>query len=299
VNRGYGVIGTVRRFADDAARANGVDVRPTGDLEAFADWGALLTGVDSVIHLAARVHVMGETNADALDKYRQANVAVTEKILRASVSAGVRRFVFLSSVKAIGEGGADAYTEHTVARPSDPYGVSKLEAEQVVQAIGSETVIETVILRLPLVYGPGVRANFLRLVKLVDKGLPLPLASVRNRRSMIYIGNLVAAVHACLHHENAAGEIFMVSDGEDFSTPGLIKAIAGSLGRKPPLLPFPSIMLKLAGALAGKGQEAERLLGSLSVDSSKLRDRLAWVPPYTGEQGIAETVAWYRESTSH
>lgn len=296
--RGYGVTGTVRGFGDDPDRPDGVDVHATGDLEAFADWRALLVDVDVVIHLAARVHIMGENSADALDTYRRANVAVTEKLLRASVSAGVRRFVFLSSVKAMGEGGPEVYTETSAAKPTDPYGISKLEAEQVVRSVGRETGIETVILRLPLVYGPGVRANFYRLMRLVDKGIPLPLAGVKNRRSMIYRENLVDALRVCLHHEKAAGETFLVSDGEDVSTPGLIRGISGAMGRKPCLLPFPPALLKMAGMLAGKRQEAERLLGSLSVDISKIRNSLDWVPPYTVQQGIARTVAWYLEAAS-
>ena len=298
-NQGHLVTGTVRKLATDNTLASGVSVTETGDLESFEAWPELLVGVDAVIHLAARVHVMGENSTAALEKYRKANVSVTENLLQASAAAGVRRFVFLSSVKAIGEGGVEAYREDTQPEPSDPYGISKLEAEQAVEAIRKETEIETVILRLPLVYGPHVRANFLRLMKLVDRGFPLPLASVRNSRSMIFIGNLVDALRICLQHEQAAGEIFMVSDGEDFSTPGLIKSIAGAMDRKPRLMACPPMFLKLAGTLFGKGQVAQRILGSLRVDSSKIRSQLDWVPPYSATEGIAETVAWYQASMAN
>lgn len=298
VDKGYQVTGTARALNADDNQMPGLLLRETGDLEIFEDWTDLLQGIDAVIHLAARVHVMGESGAAVRGKYRTANVSVTEKILRAAAAARVRRFVFLSSVKAIGEGTAGAYTESTPAAPDDPYGISKLEAEQAVQTTGKETGIETVILRLPLVYGPGVRANFLRLIRLVEKGLPLPLSAIRNRRSMIYIGNLVDVLKVCLHHEKAAGETFMVSDGDDFSTPGLIREIAAAMEKKPRLLPFPPMFLKLAGAMAGKGPEVNRLLGSLSVDIGKIRERLDWVPPYTATEGINKTVAWYLENES-
>jgi len=296
VNKGFRVTGTIRSLEADHVSTLGLNLHETGDLEYYEKWPELLAGVDAVIHLAARVHVMGAAGAAALESYRQANVTVTEKLLRAATAAGVRRFVFLSSVKAIGEGGVDAYSEDTRPEPTDPYGVSKLEAEQTVQAIGRETGIETVILRLPLVYGPYVRANFLKLMQLVDGGVPLPLASVRNSRSMIFIGNLVDALQVCLQHEQAAGQNFMVSDGEDFSTPGLIRSIAGAMGRKARLLACPPFFLKLVGTMCGKGQVVQRLLGSLSVDSSKIRSQLDWVPPYLTKDGIAETVAWYKSS---
>lgn len=292
-DEGFRVTGAVRGLDTDHIPFSGLHLHETGDLESFDAWPESLAGVDAVIHLAARVHVMGEDGAASLERYRQANVAVTVNLLKAAAAAGVRRFVFLSSVKAIGEGGAEAYGEDTRPEPSDPYGISKLEAEQAVMAIGQKTGIETVILRLPLVYGPHVRANFLRLMKLVDRGFPLPLAGVRNSRSMIFIGNLVDALRVCLQHEQAAGEIFMVSDGEDFSTPGLIRSIAGAMGRKARLMVCPPMLLKLAGTMLGKGRVVQRLLGSLSVDSSKIRSQLDWEPPYTTEEGIAETVAWY------
>jgi nucleoside-diphosphate-sugar epimerase len=299
VDKGYQVTGTARAINADDDQMPGLQLKETGDLETFEDWAALLQGVDAVVHLAARVHVMGESGDTARKKYRNANVTVTEKLLRAAVSAGVRRFVFLSSVKALGEGSRTPYTETSAAEPIDPYGISKLEAEQVVKAVGNETGIETVILRLPLVYGPGVRANFLRLMKMVEKGVPLPLSGVTNRRSMIFLENLVDVLQVCLHHEKAVGKTFMVSDGEDFSTPGLVREISRAMRKKPRLLPFPPLLLRLAGALTGKGQEVDRLLGSLNVDSSKIRNSLDWVPPYTVQQGIAKTVGWYLETISN
>lgn len=296
VEKGYGVTGVVRTLKGEDSLHSGIDFKAVGDLEFFEDWAPLLTGADAVIHLAAKVHVMGADSAKALDEYRRANVVVTEKLLRAAASVGVKRFVFLSSVKALGEGSRTPYTETSAAEPSDPYGVSKLEAEQAVTAGGNETGIETVTLRLPLVYGPGVRANFLRLLKMVEKGVPLPLSGVTNRRSMIFLENLVDVLQVCLHHEKAAGETFMVSDGDDFSTPGLIREIYRAMGKKPRLLPFPPLLLRVAGAMTGKGQEVSRLIGSLSVDTNLIRNQLGWVPPYTAEEGFARTVVWYLAS---
>jgi len=292
---GYRVTGTVRTAKQGCPPyPAGVDLQVTGALETFDDWAPLLKDVDAVIHLAARVHVLGKNGETAPGDYHSVNVAATEKLLRAAAAAGVRRFIFVSSVKAIGEGGAAPYSEKSVAQPADPYGISKLEAEHVVTTVGEETGLETVILRLPLVYGPGVRANFFRLMKLVDRGIPLPLASVANRRSMIYLENLVDVLRVCLYHKRAAGEIFMVSDGEDLSTPGLIMKISDAMHKRARLLRFWPWFLRLAGALTGKGPEVKRLLGSLSVDTNKIRDRLEWIPPCTVEQGIARTVAWYR-----
>jgi len=293
---GYDVTGTIRAASSKAEIVSGANTRAIGDLADFTEWAALLADKDAVIHLAARVHVIGEGEADALASYRLTNVTVTDNLLRAAAEAGVNRFIFLSSVKAIGEGGQAAYREDTLPKPTDPYGISKLEAERRVQAIGNEAGIETVILRLPLVYGPHVKANFLRLMRLVDRGVPLPLASIRNSRSMIFIGNLVDALQVCLQHEQAAGEIFMVSDSQDFSTPGLIRSIAGAMDRKARLMACPPIFLKLAGTLLGKGQVVQRLLGSLRVDSRKIRSQLDWEPPFTAKDGIAETVAWYEAS---
>jgi nucleoside-diphosphate-sugar epimerase len=293
---GYRATGTIRDKKSDGLTIPGVDFQVTGALETFAGWTSLLENVKAVIHLAAKVHVMGEQGQAALAEYRRVNVGPTEALLRAAATAGVRRFIFVSSIKAIGEGGTTPYDEETAAKPTDPYGLSKLEAEQVVTTLGEALGVETVILRLPLVCGPGVRANFLRLMKLVDQGIPLPLDSVTNRRSMIYLGNLVDALRVCLHHKKAAGEIFMVSDGEDLSTPGLIREISGALHRTAYLFRFPVGLLKMAGKLTGMDLEIQRLLGSLYVDTDKIRSKLDWVPPYTVRQGIARTVQWYLAS---
>jgi len=208
----------------------------------------------------------------------------------------VKRLVFLSSVKVNGEGRLNPYTETDEPKPEDPYGVSKHEAEEILRKVAAETGLEVVIIRPPLVYGPGVKANFLRLLRVADCGVTLPLGSINNKRSFVYLGNLVDAIAVCMKHPGAAGQTYLVSDGEDVSTPELIRRVALSLGKPARLLPFPPGMLHLAGRLSGNSDAVERLIGSLQVDSSKLRRELGWHPPFTMEQGLKETAEWYTTS---
>lgn len=273
----------------------GVEAVTIGSIGPDTEWGESLSGVDTVIHLAARVHVMNDTLADPLTAYRKVNVQGTEALARAAAKAGAKRFVFLSSVKVHGEEAPRKYTEDDALNPQDPYGVSKLEAERMLARISRETGLEVVVLRPPLVYGPGVKANFLRLIQGVAAGYPLPLASVENARSLVYLGNLVDAISLCAVSPSAAGKTFLVSDGEDVSTPELIRRMAAALGRPARLLPVPPGLMRLAGKITGKSAAVDRLLGSLAVDSGKLRRELGWVPPFTMEQGLRETAAWFKE----
>jgi nucleoside-diphosphate-sugar epimerase len=207
---------------------------------------------------------------------------------------GVRRFLYLSSVKANGEGAPEPYSERDTPAPVDLYGKTKLEAEEALRRIASATRMELVILRPPLVYGPNVRANFLRLMELVYRGIPLPLGSIRNRRSMIYLGNLVHAVLTCINHAKAAGETFLVSDGQDVSTTDLIRMLAAAMGRKHRLFPFPPELLEIIGKITGTTGELVKLTGSLNIDSGKIGRLLNWQPPFTLDEGLRETVAWYK-----
>jgi nucleoside-diphosphate-sugar epimerase len=239
--------------------------------------------------------VLRETAADPLSDYRRINVQATERLAREAAGLGVRRLVFVSSVKVNGERTRDRpYTEVDAPRPEDAYGISKHEAEQALAGIAAGTGIETVVLRPPLVYGPGVKGNFLRLMGIVARGLPLPLASIANQRSLVYVGNLVDAIVGAIDAPQAAGRTYLVSDGDDVSTPGLARAIARALAVRPRLLPCPPPLLRLAAALSGRGAEIARLTGSLQVDSSRIRRELGWLPPFRLEQGLAETARWYR-----
>jgi nucleoside-diphosphate-sugar epimerase len=258
-------------------------------------WDRALSGVDMVVHLAARVHVMRETAADPVAEFRRVNVQGTENLARAAARAGVSRFVFVSTAKVNGEATRGRpFSERDAPNPQDPYALSKWEAEQMLAKVAAETGLAVTVLRPPLVYGPGVKANFLSLLRAVDSGVPLPLSSISNLRSLVYVGNLVHALSACLTQPAAANRTFFVSDDHDVSTPQLIREIAAALGKKPLLFPFSPALLHGAGLLTGRAEQIARLTGSLQVDVSSIKTALDWQPPFSLQQGLAQTVSWYR-----
>ena len=285
----------VRKVVRQAVRGVRTGCVAVGDIGPGTDWRAALDGVDAVVHLAARAHIMQDTAPDPLAAYRAINCGGSENLARQAAQAGVKRLVYLSSIKVNGEStAAYPFRADDTPHPQDPYGVSKWEAEQALQRVASDTGLEIVILRPPLIYGPGVKANFLRLMKLIERGLPLPLGMVDNRRSLLYLGNLADAVRICLSHPAAAGKTYLVSDGAPLSTAELVRHLAAALGKSATLLPVPPALLRLAGLLTGKRAEVARLLDSLEIDSSPIRRELGWQPPNTLEQGLAATAAWYR-----
>jgi len=257
-------------------------------------WEVPLSAVNTVIHLAARVHVMDDLAADPLVEFRKVNVEGTAQLAREAVKAGVKRLVFVSSIKVNGEEATVPYTPDSNPHPSDPYGVSKWEAEQALRKIEAETGLEVVVVRPTLVYGPGVKANFLNMMKIVERRIPLPFASITNQRSLLYVGNLVDALVTCAHHHNAVGQTYLVSDGEDVSTPELLRRTAKALGAPALLFPFPTSLMRLAGRMSGKTESFNRLLGSLAVDNSKIRRELGWNPPFKMEEGLRETARWFK-----
>lgn len=265
------------------------------DIGADSNWLPHLAGVDCIVHLAARVHVLADQASDPLALYRAANVDATLNLARQAARSGVRRFIFLSSIKVLGEATAQPFRATDLPQPQDPYGVSKLEAEHGLAHIAAASAMELVIIRPPLVYGPGVKANFLQLMRLVARGLPLPLASVQNRRSMVYVGNLVSLIECCRHHPAASGQTLLVSDGADVSTAQLIATLARAMGRRAALFACPPRALMLVARLLGKAGVAERLLGSLQVDMDATCQQLAWQPPSGFEAGIAATVAAFQQ----
>lgn len=269
------------------------DAVAVGDIGGETDWRSALEGVSSVVHLAARTHVLREAAADTLAEYRRVNLDGARRLAQQAGQAGVRRLVFVSSIKVNGEATGRPFTEDDAPRPEDAYGISKWEAEQALARVAGETGLQVAVLRPPLVYGPAVKGNFRRLMGLVARGTPLPLASVANRRSLIYVGNLVDAVIKAIDVPAAAGRAYLVSDGEDVSTPDLVRAIARALGVAPRLLPCPPAMLRLGAALAGKRAELARLTGSLQADCSRARRELGWQPRFTLAQGLAATARWY------
>lgn len=254
--------------------------------------------VQTVVHLAARVHIMSDVSASPLENFRRVNVRWTGRLARLAAVQGVRRFIFLSSVKVNGERTTSPFTEQDPPSPEDPYAMSKWEAEKALAAISTETGIETVIVRSPLVYGPDVRGNFLQLLKVVRSGIPLPFSRLRNQRSLIYRENLADALIRCMQEEGASGQTYLVSDGEDLSTPELIRRLADAMGVRVRLWPVPARLLLCTGRMMGKGAVIGRLVDSLQVDSSKIRRELSWTPPFRVERGLQEAASWFLNTTS-
>jgi len=246
-------------------------------------------GCGAVVHLAARVHVMRDQSGDPLAEYRQVNVEGTRALARQAAAAGVRRFVYVSTIKVNGESTPEGQplTEAQAPAPTDPYGISKLEAEQALFDIGAATGMEVVVVRPPLIYGAGVKANFLSMMQWLARGLPLPLGGIHhNRRSLVGLDNLIDFLITCLHHPRAANQVFIVSDGEDLSTTDLLRRTASALGVPARLVPVPTSLLGAGAALLGKRSAFQRLCGNLQVDISKARRLLAWNPPFTVDEEL-------------
>lgn len=285
---GFRVRAAVRR---SGAAAAGIEQVAIGDIGSATDWTEALHGVDAVVHAAARAHIMNAKPSD-FDLYYETNARGTACLAEAAASAGVRRFVYVSSIKVNGEERpVGAYQPTDTPNPQDPYGKSKWEGEQALLATAG--TMQAAIVRPPLVYGPGVRANFLRLMRWVDKEYPLPLASIQNRRSMVSVWNLCDLLAHLIRCPLSHNQAWLVSDGEDLSTPELIRNIAAAMGRRPWLLPMPVALLQLAGTLMGKGAEISRLRGSLAVDITATRERLGWSPRISMHDALLRTVQWY------
>lgn len=270
----------------------GVRAATVGEINESTDWTDAVKGIDLVIHCAGRVPVSADFDRRCLDEFYRVNVAGSLRLARQAASAGARRFVFISSIKVNGERTSldGVFTESDPPCPEDTYGRSKAEAEAVLRRVGAETGMEVTIIRLPLVYGPGVKGSFHQLMGLASSGIPFPFGSIQNRRSFLYLGNLISFVRCALHHPNAANETFLISDGEDLSTAELIRRLSAAMGRRPWLVPVPAAALRIAGRVTGRTAQVERLCGSLRVDISKARRLLGWTPPFTVDQGIAATV---------
>ncbi len=297
VRSGHQLIPVVRNAvtSDDVA---------VGTITEFTSWEfALECKVDAVIHLAAKVSMLssplGAGPDRMLEEYCQINARSTENFARQCAERGVKRFIFISTVKVLGEGAEDPYQADDPAIPTDSYAISKWEAEQSLKQIGLESGMEIVILRPPLVYGPGVKGNFLQMLHAVDHQYPLPFGMVENRRSLIYVENLADAIRVCLTHPAAANKTWMVSDGEDASTPDLIRYLAIALHRSTILFPVPVSWMIWVGKLFGKGTAVSRLVGSLTVDSRPICNQLSWKPPFSLQTGLAKTAKWYLQQGVH
>jgi nucleoside-diphosphate-sugar epimerase len=265
-----------------------------GDIDAQTDWSHALVGVEAIIHLAARVHVMNESTTDPLGEFRKVNVAGTVRLARQAAAAKVRRLIFLSSIKVNGEQTEQkCFTERDDPSPQDPYGISKLEAEQELRQIAEETGLEIVILRPPLIYGPMVKANFLQLMNAIYRGWPLPLGGIQNQRSLLYVNTLADVIKTCITHPKAAGKTFLVSDDKSVSTVQLITRLGHFLQRAPRLLTIPPSWMQFGGRVLGKTGMVNRLTSSLVIDSTKIRQELDWSSPYNFDAGLQNTAQWF------
>lgn len=272
--------------ADDVVLINAIDE--------VTDWSLALDGVDVVFHLAARVHVMSEVERNPLQEFRRVNVLGSEHLARAAAAHGVKRFIYVSSVGVHGLFTTGMpFTEEDTVNPHNAYTWSKWEAEQVLRRVAQETGLELVIVRPPLVYGYGAPGNFAQMIKVISRRIPLPLANVANMRSFIYVKNLVDALLVCANHPVAAGKTYLISDGQDISTPDLLRQLGEVMGCHARLFSCPVPLLMLAGYMTGKSAQIERLLGSLQIDNSKICSELNWSPPYDFDQGLRETASAY------
>jgi nucleoside-diphosphate-sugar epimerase len=290
--RGHVAVGVVR----GPSAPSTPQARVVGDIGAQTDWARVLEGVEVVVHCAARAHVMHERATDPLPLYRAVNVEGTRRLAEQAARHGVRRIVYLSSVKAAGERSAPGrpLAASDAPVPEDAYGVSKREAELALLDVGAATGLETVIVRPPLVYGPGVKGNFLRLMAAIARGWPLPLGALDNRRSMVSLANLTDFISLCVESPIAVGRTFFVSDGDDLSAASLARRMGAAFGRPARTLPVPGAVLSMLGRVTGKSAEIERLVGTLQVDLTDARGLLAWSPPQTVDQGLQETADWFR-----
>ena len=265
----------------------------SGEIARATDFTPVLSGITTVIHLAARVHILRDTTADPMAAFRAVNVEGTLNLARQASDAGVKRFVFISSAKVNGESTQPdrPFTEADIPNPQDAYSLSKHEAEQGLQKLAASSGMEVVIIRPPLVYGPGVKANFAALMQAVQMGKPLALGAVNNRRSLVALDNLVDFIMTCMEHPKAANQTFLVSDGNDLSTAELVRGLARAAGVSPRLLPVPVWALQAGAMLLGKEDEVQRLCGNLQLDISKAQNRLNWRPPVVVEEGLRRAVA--------
>jgi len=280
-------------------RPGGCEPRVHEQLIADDNFASLtvLPAADVLIHLAARVHVMQDSAGDPLGEYRAVNVQGSLNVARAASRAGVKRLVFISSIKALGEGEPGRpWREDDPPAPADPYGITKLEAERALEGFGREQGMEIVVLRPPLVYGPGVRANFEQLMRAVERGIPLPLGAIDARRSMVYVGNLADAIRFVATRAEPTSGVFHVTDGDDLSVAQMIRTLARAFDKPARLLPVPASWLRAAGALTGRTAQVDRLTSPLRMDSTRLRTALGWTPPTSVAEGIARTVRAFQEA---
>jgi nucleoside-diphosphate-sugar epimerase len=266
-----------------------------GEIDSNTNWNDALDGVDCIVHCAARAHTTENKQTVLLNAYRRINVDGTKNLAKQAVAIGIKRFIFLSSIKVNGEEtiATKSFKYNDISQPEDAYGITKWEAEQALLEISKQTGLEVVIIRPPLVYGEGVKGNFLRLLDIVYKQIPLPFAKINNLRSFVGLDNLIDLIICCIEHPRAGGKTFLVSDGEDLSTTDLIRKLSKFMNKSPRLFQFPQLIIQLTARLVGKSLEVKRLLGSLRIDNSYAREILGWSPVLSLDESLAKTVRWY------
>ncbi len=292
----YSLIGTTRSSSQSVGPGR-IPLCHIGDIGPDTNWSLPISKADFVIHLAARVHLMKDGTRSPLQEYRKVNTEGTINLAKQAATAGVKRFIFISTAKV---GGATSpikgLDETSPAKPQDAYSVSKWEAELALFKIAKTSKMEVVILRPPLVYGPGAKGNFETLIRAILNNRPLPLDAIDNRRSLLYVYNLANAIALSLRHPNAANQVFFLSDNETISTPNLIRKIAKGLGKNPRLFYLPIPLLRLAGKITRKSSSIERLVESLTINNSYVSNQLGWHPPFTTDEGLSRTAAWFDSS---
>lgn len=294
IDKGFHVVAAVLPGEDAGHLPSAVVRRTVEPLSDSSDYSESLKDIDIVIHLAARVHIMHETASEPLQEFRKVNVDGARRLAQQAARAGVKRFFFMSTIGVNGStSGTVPFCESDTPRPHNPYSISKLEAETALKEVSAETGIELVIVRAPLVYGPSNPGNFLSFLHIVSKAVPLPFATIYNKRSLLYVGNLADAIFTCITQPAAGGNTYLVSDGDDVSIIELVRRTASALGVPTRLFAFPLFLIRLAGAITGKSSMVDSLTGSLMVDSTKIRRELGWHPPFTMEDGLKETADWY------
>jgi|APSaa5957512535_1039671.scaffolds.fasta_scaffold12232_2 nucleoside-diphosphate-sugar epimerase len=297
-NSDYKIFAAVRKLVSNFPSV--VEQWKFDGISATTDWNYALQGIDCIIHTAARVHIMSDTANDPREEFREINTKGTLNLARQASESDVKRFVYISSIKVNGESTQldMPFIEDNKFVPTDPYALSKYEAELGLLELAKKTQMEVVIIRPPLVYGPGVKANFQSMMKWLYKGVPLPFGSIHNKRSLVALDNLVNFIITCIDHPAAANQVFLVSDGEDLSTTQLLSRVAIALGKKPRLLPVNQQMLELGLKLVSKKDLAQRLCSSLQVDISKAEKLLNWTPPVSVDEGLRKTAEHFLESQS-
>jgi nucleoside-diphosphate-sugar epimerase len=294
VARGMSIRATGRNLSKlNKLKNNQIETQQIADITPTMNWEKALSGCHTVVHLAARTHILHETASNPLEIYSNVNTTGTLNLAKQAAASNVKRFIFISSIKVNGEGQDTPYNETDQPAPQDEYAISKYNAELGLHDIASESGLEVIILRPPLVYGPGVGANFRRLLQAINNGWPLPLGGINNKRSLLYVENLADAVYTCIQHPQASGHTFLLSDGEDISTPELIRRIASSSHKPTHLWSIPSWLLRTTADITGKTKLANRLIDSLTVDCSEIEHQLNWSPPFSLQEGLNATTRWF------